>query len=217
MRSDDLHDRRAGDLVAQGDCSPSCLLALGEEIAKCSCRCGGKYHGALADVSVPDNAPWWCRCSQGGWSDDLLASLPVARPIRLHSAETNSAGWCGIEKRGNHAYAVIADVHRSNYWPDHEATLMNRFTMALLKNGRAQNTGLLPASWFSVGGLRNLVEARMVLAVLTELWHGNPCAAVRAIEVLEGRPDPVALGYDPQIGYPDRLVASFEPPKTLRL
>ena len=42
----------AGDLVAQGICTPQCLLSNSPRCRLCACNCQGRYHGALADVGL---------------------------------------------------------------------------------------------------------------------------------------------------------------------
>lgn len=49
-------------VLREGLCTPNCLLALeSDDKNKCSCRCGGKYHGALADAYVVqgESNNWW--------------------------------------------------------------------------------------------------------------------------------------------------------------
>jgi hypothetical protein len=41
----------AADLLMSGKCSAPCLLGL-SSVQVCSCRCDGKYHGALSDADV---------------------------------------------------------------------------------------------------------------------------------------------------------------------
>lgn len=41
----------ARDLIANGACSAACLLAP-DRSTRCSCRCGGVHHGALAEALV---------------------------------------------------------------------------------------------------------------------------------------------------------------------
>ena len=45
---------RADELIADGYCTPQCLLALSakHDRAVCMCRCGGRGHGLLAGVEV---------------------------------------------------------------------------------------------------------------------------------------------------------------------
>ena len=59
---------QAADLLAAGECTPTCLLA--REPDGCACRCGGTWHGTLSGVPVSPNTP-------GG---DRLQEAPGARP-----------------------------------------------------------------------------------------------------------------------------------------
>ncbi|MDQ0376606.1 hypothetical protein [Amycolatopsis thermophila] len=42
----------AMEAVASGHCSGACLTAAPDTAAGCDCRCGGAFHGALADVEI---------------------------------------------------------------------------------------------------------------------------------------------------------------------
>lgn len=207
---------RAVDLVTGGECSPSCLLASGDEGGKCSCRCTGRYHGALINATIRTGGSWWDRCGRGGWSDMLLSTFSAGNRTDLYDAVGTWMGWCAIERRGR-SYSVLADVRRrlsgGDSWDDEASTLMNRFSIDLLKTQRATSSGYLPAEWFDISNIRSLIEARVVLAILQDCWHLNFSSVVRAIEVLEGREDPVRLGLNPEKAYPERLIGSFEPPK----
>lgn len=44
----------AAELLAAGECTPTCLLA--REPNGCACRCGGTWHGAVSAVAVSPNA-----------------------------------------------------------------------------------------------------------------------------------------------------------------
>lgn len=35
------------DLLASGECTPTCLLAMSSLIEECACRCRGRWHAAL--------------------------------------------------------------------------------------------------------------------------------------------------------------------------
>lgn len=39
------------DLLATGECTPSCLLALVDD-GSCQCRCDGTFHGIASDLTV---------------------------------------------------------------------------------------------------------------------------------------------------------------------
>lgn len=103
---------------------------------------------------------------------------------------------------------VVRWDHHAAIWPQREAALLNRLTINLLKTRRATTGTKAPCDYWSLYPLRDIDEACTVWAILNECWHGNPCGAVRAVEVLEGREDPVSLGLDPEVGYPDWLAAA---------
>lgn len=42
----------ARELLASGECSAACLLAYAPHGPDCGCRCGGRWHGMLADAEV---------------------------------------------------------------------------------------------------------------------------------------------------------------------
>lgn len=83
----------AADLIADGECTPACLLA--HPSAPCTCRCGSRYHAALLDAEVSE-APGWWNAIPGGhreypvlnnaaafrakWSGDLTGVFAYVRP-----------------------------------------------------------------------------------------------------------------------------------------
>lgn len=69
----------AADLLAEGRCTASCLLALVSE-AKCACRCDGDYHGLLADAEVPLSVRDLAHVTLGAIAA-LHIRLPVTRAI----------------------------------------------------------------------------------------------------------------------------------------
>jgi hypothetical protein len=40
--------------VESGECSGACLVAPPESVEQCDCRCGGRFHGSLADALVEE-------------------------------------------------------------------------------------------------------------------------------------------------------------------
>jgi hypothetical protein len=157
------------------------------------------HHAALIDVEVDQQQPWWERCQLAGWSEPLLVDLPQ------RWSELDRGVHGGIEKSGR-TWGIVWDAERGRTrWPAREAALVNRLTRRLVEQGRAISTGDAPCEWFAVRGIRTLIEAQVVMAIVGECWSGNPCGAVRAIEVLEGRGDPALAGLNPEFGYPDNL------------
>jgi hypothetical protein len=216
----------AAELVATGECSPACLVASGDDPAKCTCRCQGQYHGALADVSViAPPTSWWKAADQIGWSDHLLSCLPVAHSIeaanRIYArARRAREPHALVEARGGKSWAVIWDgitMARANpkgTWPARESRLLNRVVDGLFARHRITSGGYAPCEYFSLGGIKALGEARVILAIVGECFVGNPAGAVRAIEVLEGRIDPVRNGLNPESSYPDQLARGWVEPRT---
>lgn len=51
-----MPDMTAAQMVADEVCSGSCLTAGGPHTPACTCKCDGKWHGALRDVVVPESA-----------------------------------------------------------------------------------------------------------------------------------------------------------------
>lgn len=49
-------DLTAAELVRRGLCNAACLITTGRESTGCACACAGRWHGALADATVPDTA-----------------------------------------------------------------------------------------------------------------------------------------------------------------
>lgn len=49
-------DLQAAELVRTGLCNAACLITTGRESTGCACACAGRWHGALADATVPDTA-----------------------------------------------------------------------------------------------------------------------------------------------------------------
>lgn len=216
----------AGHLVAIGECSAACLVACGDDSGKCSCRCGGRFHGALVDVRVADTPQsWWKLAGNVGWSEMMLSSLPVAHTIaqqnRIYRRSRERDEAFGVVESHGKRWDVVWDgitmSSRSpeSTWPRRESRLLNRFVDALLVGHRISFGGYAPCERLSLGAFKTLFEARVVLAVIGECYVGNPCGVVRAIEVLEGRKDPVELGLNPASSYPDRLSSGWTEPRVL--
>lgn len=211
----------AAVLVASGECSPACLLAQ-EADGKCRCRCTGRYHGALADAEVmrsPSSA-WWVACDYAGYpAETVRAMTPIASTVRqenklyLEAKKAREPFTCvAAVKKG---YVVRWDgitlpwSRRVPWWPEREAKLLNRLSVGLLRAGRIQAISEVPCEYFSAYPFRDLDEACVFWLLVNEVWCGNASGVVRAIEVVEGRPDPVSLGRDPERGYPDHLSAAL--------
>jgi hypothetical protein len=96
-----------GDLLAAGDCTPQCLLAL-EPDGLCACRCRGQWHGRLSEASVaPSNDP---------------IRIPTRRkPIRTPTRSVEALGqeWVKQPVRDAEKESPCADVVPEwGWWPD---------------------------------------------------------------------------------------------------
>lgn len=60
-------------LVGCGLCTPQCLVAspYDGKVEECDCRCGGEYHGRLADAEVTG---WFHTTIEGGEAEEAAAS-----------------------------------------------------------------------------------------------------------------------------------------------
>lgn len=201
----------AGELLEQRQCSPQCLLALKDEAEGCSCRCGGKYHGSLldAELTAPPK-PWWQQVNP--WALDITKVVPIARTQRQANALYRSTSKAGgspfyVQKAPDKHWRVEHDCYHfgRSEWGELESRLLNRFMRALLEARRADGGTCFPAVYTVIYNIPDLEEACVIYTILAECLVGNVSTVVRAIEVLEGRPDPVELGYDAEKGYPDRL------------
>lgn len=210
----------AADLVEEGRCSPLCLVARdNDRRGKCQCRCKGEFHGALADAPVESSGPirWWEACRYGGWS---LVHCPIVRSKRddfrlWKEATVNGDPACWVEavRTREVGHCVIWDAatmrlcthELMELWPLREARLLNRMMVRLMEAGRVRTGFWAPGEHMSITGVPDLDEARTIALIVGECFAANPCGAVRAIEVLEGRPDPTALGLNPEHGFPDAL------------
>lgn len=216
----------AADLVAQGLCSGLCLVARDDDRnGKCQCRCRGEFHGALADAQVETDRParWWEACGHAGWDLNMCSVV--------HSKRDDFRMWKGFKSRGEPACWVEAYHPRSfgfvvlwdavtmrlrvrelmALWPEREAHLLNRMVYRLMAQQRMRQGFTAPGEHLSAVGVRDFDEARTIALIIEECFAGNPCSVVRALEVLEGRPDPTTLGLNPEIGYPDVLAYQDNP------
>lgn len=207
----------AGELLEQRQCSPQCLLALNDEAGGCSCRCGGKYHGNLlnAELEAPPK-PWWKQVNP--WGIDITTLVPIARtPLQakvLYRATIREYGAAFyVQKSGPGQWRVEYDSYDFGNlaWNELESLLLNRLMHNLLEGRMVDLTSHFPCGYAVITGIRDLEEACVIYAILGESQVGNVSTVVRAIEVLEGRPDPVALNLHPEKGYPERLAYEDNP------
>lgn len=213
----------AGELLEQQLCTPQCLLALKDDAA-CSCRCGGKYHGRLADAELPKpRESWWKKVNP--WAPGLLEECaPIARTRRqanalYQSAVSRRGSPSIVRKSGASRWAVEYDAYNfgTPAWEELESLLLNRLMHRLLETRRVEGAARFPASYVGIHGVRELGEACVIWTVLGECHVGNVSTTVRAVEVLEGRPDPVDLGLHPEVGYPQKLAYEGNPANSVNI
>lgn len=216
-----MTDIPAADLVERGLCTGACLVARDDgPDGKCQCRCGGEFHGALSEapVATGQDPRWWMACDYGGSTLDLCPLVASKRDELRLWKECREQGepvcWVETYHPRTSGFVVLWDADTMNLrhqilmdlWQEREARLLNRMTRRVLERGRVRTLyGPAPGEYLALIGVRDLDEARTLALIIGECFMGNPCGAVRAIEVLEGRPDPTSLGLDPEIGFPDRL------------
>lgn len=220
------------DLLAQGTCSPMCLLAQEPGNLPCTCRCRGEYHAALADATVPGPSitRWWEKSGMAGWqsftempggmtpSPNTFAGMFII-PVARNESQDHHLYRKFIEAKRDAFYIrsfpgpgggweVLRDAYTigdSEPWGDRESRLMNRLAENLLLQRRISQASPFPTSHGVLSGFKNLEEACVTYLIIGECLVGNVSSVVRAIEVLEGRPDPVVLGYHPEHGFPEEL------------
>lgn len=72
----------ASELVATGECTGTCLTALHMD---CDCKCGGYYHGALADVVI-DRSP-----RRNDWIE--VTTADGTQTVQIDSVSATETGW----------------------------------------------------------------------------------------------------------------------------
>jgi hypothetical protein len=215
----------ARDVVLEGRCSGSCMVADRETWRACDCRCNGTFHGALSDTELPEQVQhqaeqpeqWWDLCDRGGWSTWLLnATVPVVSGTKefnrvYRAAKADGRKFLVVRRDAPRAYTVELDMitvhgggYDAPYWPDDQCKrLAERFGMDLLK-ARRVDTASIPGTYHAWPGIATLDEAQVVAALIGECTVGNPEGTSRAVAVLEGRPDPV------QYGRPSEVLAHWD-------
>jgi hypothetical protein len=234
------YDDALSDLLKLIDgewCSPDCLFANPETYDTCTCRCGGVHHGQVRERPIPENGRlsagrmgqrehWWEACDRGGYLA-LSWFVPVARTLKdedklwKRAREDGEPAAC-VRREGKRSFSVLWDGitmglrHHEvlGLWPEREARLLNRLVHSLLEQRHIRQGSIAPCEYFDLTGFRHLDEARTVYCLLQECFHANPCGTVRALEVLEGRTDPVELGFNPEVGFPDALAYEDNPFET---
>lgn len=206
---------RAGDLVQHGECSPQCLLADSGDKG-CDCRCGGKYHGLLADAELEtgqDARPWWQQCNYGGRSAASLArNIPVSQSLAQHNevyqkckalnepflvVDQDGSTWSVIHdvgtlpRRSRELFAQWNSLDRSGKVTRSEA--VDLFFYLLLRQRRARIAGPPTASeHVFISGFRDKEEAMTVATLVSDAWDGELKGIASAVTVLRGQQAQVA-------------------------
>lgn len=118
----------AETLIESGECAAQCLLA--REPDGCQCRCGGTYHGVLADAPVVVVAPEEAPPPDIEAEDVIALALSHMPPTALRLALLELCGWptsralkeLGVSR--SHKYRVIAE--RDQYMPERLKRRVNR-------------------------------------------------------------------------------------------
>lgn len=204
QRAEPLPTARANDLVRAGQCSASCLVADSRDAQTCDCRCGSKFHGALADIDIAtdrDVRPWWVRCANGGWSEsELRDAIPEVRDIpagnRLWQKQQDKRGPYSITRRtarGSWLFELdlatlgLSDRQLDRTWARNEAALaVDELLSQLLSIGRITTYYGPPSSYVWASGLQNDHEARVIAALVIDTFQGCSDGLQNAVSVLEG-------------------------------
>lgn len=191
----------AAELVIEGRCSAPCLVASNDEAAKCACRCGGAFHGRLAEVEVAGAVriePWYRRYCY--YSQEVLDSVA---PVRSENAvwkaarrENRPAIWVSKEQGWGVELDQITMKPRPwraggnplRHFRHADEELGEELVVALLEARRARSGGV--GEYCSCWGLGSREEAQVVGVIWHELLMGNQDGAQSCIRAL--REDAVA-------------------------
>lgn len=189
----------ARELVISGRCSGACLVGDEDEVKSCTCRCGGRYHGALANCAVAacdhGGHQWWELCDRGGWTVQLQEDLstvitsPTLRTITRNIRDQKDARgyWhATIRRRGK--WDVEWDcAHRWVSENPNTPAAFRRFARELLVARRVSTSIANFGEWGQLTGIASLDEARTIECLIGESLVDNPCGTVRAVWALHGR------------------------------
>jgi hypothetical protein len=169
------------DLLAGGDCTAACLLAVAEE--PCTCRCGSQFHSALVEVPVHAGEPGW-------W---VLLGLSAPRTgVTFQVREEIGGVWA----------AVASTATKTSPPPDLSAAALHAqhdFTDALVRAARCDNASFTTddsgwpedgewasglSRWGVAYGFRARQEAWAAAVIFAELLHGGTGNAVLAVRML---------------------------------
>lgn len=206
----------AADLIRDGQCSAQCLCGTESSIDQCSCRCDGRYHGAIAHTEIEiidtplDRRPWWIQCHRGGWSESATRDRHLTVPVscfyqRYREEIAKHDEFIGLKNHGRHGYEFEWDMHYPGSNPYLESEVLERFYALLEHRGRS-GFGLVGDSYARTCFIKDRDEAFTIAALSGECISGNPTGTMRAIYTLSGWRDPVEYNIDPdQLPFPEVL------------
>jgi hypothetical protein len=179
----------AADLVGQRRCTPQCLLALEPQ---CTCCCGGRWHGVLADalVNVGEHRAWYERYC--GWSrlilDGLCPVIPagIAAENREYRAAKRERRPFVVAQRRGQRFGMLADLETEGYGSkldDQAVDLIDEILIRLLRLRRLR-TATGGHSLIQATGVRTRVEAQVLGTLVRELNVGNPDGAQSCLAAL---------------------------------
>lgn len=177
----------AGDLLAEGRCTPACLLA--REPDGCACRCAGEFHGALTDAEVIPGTGWWDAIPGGFKPERNPWHVRDGDGPVLETAADFRARWRGYAT-GPFAYVC---PQFNGKWAVHELGCVEvRDCKDLLQSGLFEALLLArrcdaasPGQDPSAYGFRSWQEAQAVARLLTAidwLWTDDLLPCLRELD-----------------------------------
>lgn len=181
----------AGELVAKGECWPTCLVAACE-VEDCGCPCNGAYHGALLGVEVEcdswlSHESWWVKA---GYPTFLLdREIPTIRRRGQPSIVDPEFGKIRVQKVGGRyegtwdidirpSFAEPTPPRLSDVDQEHIAELGR----ALLRANRARITSV-SCDLVCIYGCRTALDAKAFLFIAMELFMGNVDGWINTMDV----------------------------------
>ena len=176
-------------VLREGRCTPNCLLALdGDDKSKCSCRCGGSYHGALSDCCVikSESSNWWIPEEVVRLDCNEYVDLHGKGVFEFNRVRRESYGRFGaVVKEDKSKYSVRFDFESFRANGSHnDFDKIHRLLSALLLSRRITgyhlngdcltdfvDSYLDPCVDFSVGGIGNFDEAKVIHNVLLDFCY----------------------------------------------
>ena len=141
-------------VLREGLCTPNCLLALeSDDKNKCSCRCGGKYHGALSETVVvgPESYNWWNQDEVVDLRGREYVDLERGGTEEFNRAYRASYGKFGaVIKTGKNLYCVRFDFnHKFPSGRENDYNALHRLFDALLL-ARRISSYTMPGNYMDV-------------------------------------------------------------------